>query len=468
MNKPVDPLKLIREMCRQDLTTFIHWCFQVVDPGSKYLHNWHIDAIAWALSECWHGNIKRLVITVPPRNLKSICATVSFPAWVLGQDPTTKIIAASYSGELAAKHSRDSRAVMSHPFYRSLFPMTRLSSAKNTEFEFETTMRGYRLATSVGGTLTGRGGNIIVLDDIMNPDDAASEVGLRSVNRWFEQTLYSRLNNKNEDVIIIVQQRLHVDDLVGIVLEQGGWVHLNLPAIAQSFDRIPIGPNLFHTREPGDILHPARESERTLRHIRKTIGSYAFSGQYLQNPVPMEGEIVKWEWFTFGEFPEEFEAIVQSWDTAMKPGAHNDYSVCTTWGVKDRHAYLIDLYRAQLNYPDLKRAVKSQFLKHQPERILIEDAASGTSLLQDLHNEPGMHCNWVKPDRDKLSRLVSVTALIESGQVILQNSAPWMDDFRSELLQFPNGRHDDQVDSMSQFLNWFKRSWLRPGPRVRY
>ena len=179
-----------------------------------------IDAFTWHLAQCLDGNIRRRLITVPPRHLKSICASVAFPAWALGHDPSLRIIAASYSTELARKHALDCRAVLESSWYKDVFPGTRLHRDKNTELEFMTSRRGFRLATSIGGTLTGRGGNLIIIDDPMKPADAQSETRRRTVAQWFDSTLYSRLDNKADDRIVLIMQRLHMDDLVGHVLEQ--------------------------------------------------------------------------------------------------------------------------------------------------------------------------------------------------------------------------------------------------------
>ena len=233
------------ELMRHDFVAFIRRTFETVVPGEELHLNWHIRAIAHVLERVRRGKIKRLIITVPPRHLKSITASVAFPAFLLGHDPAKKIVCASYSEELAVKHARDFRAVVNAPWYRRIFPAMRISSEKNTELETVTIRRGGRLATSVGGTLTGRGGNLIVLDDAIDPKQAMSEASRKSVMQWFQNTLLSRLNLKSEDVIIIVMQRLHVDDLVGVLLEQGGWHHLNLPAIADGLEVTPSGTERF-------------------------------------------------------------------------------------------------------------------------------------------------------------------------------------------------------------------------------
>ena len=233
--------RVFEAFLRNDLRVFIHKTFLTLSPGQEYIRNWHIDAIAYQLERVRRGEVRRLIINMPPRSLKSITASVAFPAFVLGRDPSRRIICVSYSGDLAKKHSNDFRAVLESQWYRSLFPRTRIGLFKNTETEIELTQRGFRLATSVGGTLTGRGGNLIIIDDPLKPDDAMSETKRTGANLWFNNTLLSRLDDKRTDAIIVVMQRVHMDDLTGFLLKQSNeWELLSLPAIADIEQIIPL------------------------------------------------------------------------------------------------------------------------------------------------------------------------------------------------------------------------------------
>ncbi len=450
---------LLEAMLRHDLPSFIHRTVQTVAPAAAYQPNWHIDAIAWYLRQCLDGKIKRLIITVPPRNLKSVCASVAFPAWVLGRDPTRRIICASYANELTAKHARDCRAVLESDWYRRVFPRTRLNPKKSAELDFETTRQGGRYGTSLGGTLTGRGGNYVIVDDPIKPSDAMSGVKRESVKQWFDGTLYSRLDSKKDDVIVIVMQRVHVDDLVGHVLEKDGdWAHLDLPATADTPQSIPVGPNEVHHRKTGDILHPEREPAEVLEQIKADMGSAAFSAQYQQRPVPVEGNLIKWRWLRVYAYPPAHGPdgrVIQSWDTAAKAGELNDYSVCTTWLMKGDDYYLLDVLRQRLEYPHLKKRVIEMARRYGAHSVLIEDKGSGTQLMQDLRFEKtGVRPIAITPDADKVTRMSNQSAHIEAGQVMLPETAPWLDEFKAEVMAFPNGRFDDQVDSLSQFLGW--------------
>jgi predicted phage terminase large subunit-like protein len=461
--------RLLTAILRTDLSSFIQKVFVTVSPGDEYLHGWHVDAVAWHLQRCLSGEINRLIITMPPRHLKSISASVAFPAYILGQDPKQRIVSVSYSQDLAIKHARDCRAVIESDWYRRTFPRTRIDRDKNSHSEFATTHRGFRLATSVGGTLTGRGGKIVVLDDVHKPDEAPSESSRNAVIDWFRNTLLSRLDDKARDVIIVVQQRVHERDLVGVLLDQGGWTHLNLPAVAEEPQVIPFASNLAQVREVDDVLHPAREPYDKLMELKSQMGSYVFAAQYQQSPAPLGGGIVKIDWFRRYDDPPERrlgDIVVQSWDTASKAAEINDYSVCTTWLVRGNTFYMLHVLRKRLEYPDLRRCVLELRLAHQVDEVLIEDKGSGTQLIQDLQ-EQRVYPRAITPEGDKLIRMMTQTAPMEAGRVHIPLSAPWLEDFLDELAKFPAARFDDQVDSLSQFLKWATGP-KPPEPRIRW
>ena len=447
---------------RYDFHTFMHRAFLELNPGTPFLPNWHNELIAAKLEACLRGETIRLIINVPPRSLKSHAATVAFPAYVLGHYPSAQIVCASYGQDLSNKHSMDCRTLMASGWYRGLFP-TRLSPQKQSVQEFQTTQNGGRLATSVGGVLTGRGADIIIIDDPLKPDEALSETQRNGVNEWFDHTLYSRLNDKQNGRIIIIMQRLHEDDLVGHVLEQEDWDHVRLPAIAEENEtHIIESPYRTRTvwRNIGEALHPEREPLPVLQHLRRTIGEYNFAGQYQQQPAPLGGGMVKAEWFktyVSGEQPAKFDMIFQSWDTANKSTELSDFSVCTTWGRKNKKFYLLDVLRRRMDYPDLKRTVRSQADRFRPTNILIEDKASGTQLIQELIREGVYGVNRYEPTMEKIMRLHSVTNTIENGFVYLPTEADWRPSYIHELTVFPNGKHDDQADSTSQALDWAKQ-----------
>jgi len=449
---------------RADFYSFVMRCFAELNPGAAFLPSWHIKVMAAKLQAVRDGRIRRLIINIPPRHLKSLAASIALPAWLLGHDPGEAIVNVTYGQELSDKFARDCRAIMMASRYRSLFP-TRLTSPRAPLQELVTTQGGFRLATSVGRVLTGRGADLIVIDDPLKPGDVMSESRRIAANEWFDGTLYSRLNDKGRGAIVIIIQRLHEDDLVGHVLKQEGWEIVSFPAIAKVDEEhvveTPFGKRTF-VRRTGAALHPERESLETLLRLRATIGAYNFAGQYQQTPAPAGGGMVKEAWFRRyrpEERPATFDQIVQSWDTANKPSELADHSICTTWGVKGPHFYLLNVLRKKLDFPNLKRAEREQGDLFSPTTILIKDKASGTQLIQDLIDGGLSRVTRYKPDGDKFMRPHAQTATIENGFVHLPETAHWLADYLHELTMFPAGRHDDQVDSTPQALAWTK---IRP------
>jgi predicted phage terminase large subunit-like protein len=467
----LSPANMYADLLRYDLYAFIHRSFLELEQ-SKFHLNWHLEVLAAKLEDVRLGRCKRLIINVPPRHLKSHAISIAFAAWLLGHDPTKKILSVTYAQDLSDNLARRSRTLMTSGFYEALFD-TRLSKERGAVSDFETTSGGYRLSTSIGGVLTGRGADIIIIDDPLKADDALSEPRRRSVNDWYDNTLRSRLNSQEDGAIIIVMQRLHADDLVAHVQQNETWDVLSFPALAErdeTYDIVtPYGRKQFQRKE-GEILQPTLLSPTTLEIHRRAMTEYNFVAQYQQNPQPPSGIIVKREWLRFyglSELPEKFDVVVQSWDTANKDSELANFSVCTTWGLKDDHIYLLNVFRRKLNFPQLKRSVCELADLYHADVVLVEDKASGTSLIQQLRAD-GFSKVEAAPslDGDKIMRLHAQTAKIEGGFVLFPKEAPWLDAYVHELVGFPNAKNDDQVDSTVFALAWSTpkggaRGWLK-------
>jgi predicted phage terminase large subunit-like protein len=451
---------------RRDLVMFIERVFASLNPSTRYLDNFHIHMIAAALERVRRGECRRLIINVPPRSLKSVMASIAFPAWVLGHDPASELLCVSYGQELADKLARDCRFIMQQPWYQRLFPRTALSQARSAVHDFETTAGGGRLAASVGGPVTGRGGQIVIIDDPVKPQDALSDVERKRANDWFSNTLLSRLNDQQTGAIIIVMQRLHEDDFVGHVMSLDDWEVLSFPAIAQVDEihgvQTPYG-RYTHVRRAGEALHPAREPLVALKALRRGMGAEHFAAQYLQSPTPPGGGIIRAEWFRrYDAPPPEFDRHIQSWDTASKVDETNDYSVCTIWGVKGGDYYLLNVWRKKVEYPALKAAVIELSGHYHHPTILIEDKGAGMPLAQELRSE-GITVTPYVPKGHKQFRMAGQSALVEAGRVWLPREAHWLGEFEHECVMFPKGRHDDQVDSMSQALDHARNGMREAG-----
>jgi predicted phage terminase large subunit-like protein len=375
----------------------------------------------------------------------------------------------SYSDELARKHARDCRTLLESSWYRRTFPGVRINPRKNTETEIATMRHGFRLATSIGGTLTGRGGNIIIIDDPLKPGDATSEAERKRVNEWYDTTLLSRLDDKENGVIILVMQRLHEDDLTGHLIQKKGFELLCLPAIAMEEEQVQLGPGLVHVRRPGEALHPDRESVETLLRLKADAGSLIFSAQYQQAPIPLEGNLFKKSWLKrYAKAPARdwFEQIVISWDTASKVGQGNDYSVGTVWGMKEKEFYLLDVCRGRWDFPSLQKIAITEAETWKANAVLIEDANSGSALIQSLDQDTKLDVIPLKPKLDKVTRAGQQSATVEADRVFVPEEASWLADFERELFGFPNARHDDQVDSFVQFLGWAREHEANQIPLV--
>ncbi|MEQ8903427.1 MAG: phage terminase large subunit [Roseovarius sp.] len=446
---------------RKDLFSFVWKTFATLHQGHKdsFVPAWHVQAMCFELENLLSGENKRLVINIPPRHLKSITVAVAFVAYVLGHRPEAKIIVASYGLDLARKHSEDCRRVMEADWYKQAFPKTRLSRRGNTTDEFRTTQGGGRKAVSLGGAVTGHGADYIIIDDLLKAQDAASDVELQRAQDFIEGTLLSRFNKPSEGRVAMIAQRLHELDPPGYLLDKGTYRHLNLPAIAEEDQAIPIGRDQVHHRKMGDALFPESMNLETLERLRKEIGTATFNCQYQQNPVAPDGSPLRWECFQVYDKPRNrayYQLVVQSWDTGMSSDPRSDFSVCTTWGFRDRCWHLLDVFRDQLDFPDLKRKAFALCDTWNADRVLVEDAGSGKSLLQEFRNSDYRLIFPISATVDKEIRFNAACAPVEEGIVYLPREAPWLQSFKRELQSFPRGRNDDQVDSFSQFLNWTK------------
>ncbi len=457
---------LIQAILRTDFYSFVQKVFAEVVPGDAFVPNWHLEAMCYALAEFAAGRRTRQAIAIPPRSLKSIAASIALPSWILGHSPGARIIAVSYSQDLANDFSLKCRQVMKSRWYRELFPATVISADKDTQEYFRTTLGGHRYATSVGGTLTGMGGNFVIIDDPNKAKDMMSDVRREEVLRWYGQTLVSRLDDKVRDGIALVMQRLHEQDLFGHVTANGDWNRLNLPAIAPALDIVPISPTNVYIREAGEVLNPAREPLDELLRIKHDMGALAFAAQYNQDPVPAGGSVVEWAWFcSYAELPRKPDRIVQSWDCASKDTLASDYTACVTAALISDRYYILDVYRARLTFPQLFEKSILQFEQWNPMEILIEDTSAGIQLIQSLKLQ--RPCRMPVPlpigaKGDKKVRMHAASLAVEQRRVFLPLNATWLEAFREEIIRFPNTRFDDQVDSFSQLINRWEAKRANP------
>lgn len=460
----VDRGRLLQALLRNDFLSFAQRVFRELNQGRPFHRTWVHEAMCTHIGlVAFEHETDRLIINVPPRSAKSTIASVALPAFLLGRDPTHRIIVVCYNQELSVFFSRQTRQVMQSAWYRALFPSTAIPS-RAAETAFYTSAGGYRIATSTGGTLTGKGGDLIIIDDPLKGLDVDSEAARDALLDWAMNTLFTRLDDKSRGGIILVQQRQHEDDLAGHMLKGRDWLHLNLPAIAEKDEDILLSrrPLRFHRRRVGEVLDPIREPLEVLQRLKGEMGTRDFAAQYQQAPVPVEGDVIKVAWFgTYQDIPDEGETVF-SIDTAFKTGAHNDWSVVSVWRVANNRFYLMNVWRRRVEYPQLKHCVVEMARQLRPDAILIEDKGSGIGLIQELRAErEGFPVIAYDPGAyDKQTRMHIQSSKIEGGLVLLPPSAPWLEEFLNEVRRFPKGAHDDQIDTMAQLLAWKSA----PGP----
>ena len=449
----IDPDIALGAMLRSDFGFFVKVMIEKVF-GIEYDHNWHIDAIIHTLEQVRRGKSPRQVITLPPRHLKTLIVSVCWPAWELGRDPSRRFMGVSYGQRLADKHGRECLKVMEHRYYRLAFPNLRL--VRTVADDFETSEGGGHLATSITGQITGRGAHFIIIDDPIKSGEARSEVSRETVNEALDGSLESRLDSPDKDIsgIIIVMQRLHEDDLAGMVLRRGGWNELRLAAIATRDELVPLTRGRFYQRREGCALHPARQSPATLEEKRAR-DWYNFSAQWQQEPVPRQGNFVMRDWIQFYDETPKRGLMVQSWDTASMPGVGNDFTVGITALYHNGRYYILDVYRARVAFGGLHRALIELCRRYGVERLIIEQAGSGIQLIQRLEEELPQGVPWpikVKPFESKEIRFEAQASRIQAGEVLLPRGAPWVAEFIDEIVGFPNKRFDDQADALAQML----------------
>ena len=460
-----NPNLIKREQANRSLSEFIKQAWHVLEPGDPYVHNWHIDAISEHLEAVTSGEITRLLINVPPGMMKSLATSVFFPAWEWGAKDLQhyKYISASYSQSLATRDNIKTRRLISSEWYQRNWPIM-LMPDQNQKTKFENSKTGFREAMAAD-SMTGARGHRVIVDDPHSVAGASSDQQRQTTLDWFCHALPTRLISSTKSAIIVIMQRLHQGDISGHILKKElDYVHLCLP---MEFEPSRKCYTVLGFEDPrskeGELLFPARFPKDVVRRDKRTMGSLAVAGQFQQSPMPAGGNIFREEDFQWYTNYRQYSRVVISWDTAYKAQELNDPSVATVWGVHDHGYDLLEVVGDRLTYPKLKkRAIrlaekwvqqKELYKGHILLTILIEDKASGQSLIQDL-KESQFNIVAIMPDNDKVTRASTCSPKVEDGKVYLKTGASYVEDYVEEMTVFPNGEHDDRVDSTSQFLNW--------------
>jgi predicted phage terminase large subunit-like protein len=446
-------VSVLTALLRSDFRAFVEKCFVHLNPGQMYHDNWHVGVIAHALAGCLEGKTKRLVILLPPRNLKSTIVSIAWPAFVLGHFPSMKFVCASYSQDLAHKLSNDTRSIMISDWYRELFPGTTISSLKDTQQVFETTQHGGRFATSVGGPLTGFGGDIVIVDDPQKPIDMAHESSRHKARDWLFNTAISRFNSQKDGILIIVMQRLHEDDLVGNIEHNPDFTVLKIPARAEEDLAFHLDADTRLLFRAGSYQQKDRFGPMEFEAQRKAMGSRDFSAQYQQNPLPLDGGLFNIEWFPLCEKVPQISELIMSVDVAATSGGGN-YTAVTLWGHLDHQWYLIAAHRFQFDAAKVRQEIVALDKHHRPDLVVIDSDGIGKSLVSELQFQGFKHIYPSSSRLSKLQRAEQIVSMIEGGRVWLLATAPKLAEFQREIISFPNGKYDDFVDSMTQVLRF--------------
>jgi len=414
----------------------------------------HHKIFAEKLERVARGELKRLIVNMPPRHTKSEFASYLFPAWVMGRSPSTKIIQATHTAELAVGFGRKVKNLLDSEIYRDVFPDMQLARDAKASGRWSTNEGGEYYAVGVGGALAGRGANLCIIDDPVSEQDALSPTALDNIYEWYTSGPRQRLQPGGS--IIIVMTRWSIRDLTAKVLQkqaEGGadqWEVVEFPAIFPDTD---------------NVLWPEFWSRDELEGVRASIPVAKWNAQYLQNPTAEEGAIIKREWWNVWErdAPPPCDYIIQSYDTAFTKSERADYSAITTWGVfypdegDEAAIILLDAEKGRWEFPELKDQAMRLYQEYEPDMVLIEQKASGTPLTQDLRKS-GIPVSGFTPGRgaDKFSRMNACAPVFESGMVWCPE-VRWADEVVEECAAFPNGEHDDLADSMTQAILRFRQ-----------
>lgn len=463
---------LLKIQAEKSLLAFVEQAWPILEPTVPFMPNWHIEYIAEHLEAVTAGEITRLLINVPPRSMKSILVSVLWPVWEWLRVPGGRWIFVSYSDSLASKHSLERRTIISSDWYQARWGRRiELAADHNMKSEFQNTQRGVMVATSVGASATGRGGSRIVVDDPHNPTQAESDVQREAAVTFFRSTLSTRLDDKKTGAIVVVMQRLHERDLAATCLELG-YTHINLPAEAEVPTTLvmPRSGRII-TRDPGDLLCPAREGRAELDDLKQLLGSAGYAGQYQQRPMPAAGGLFQSAWLRYYDELPPVDEWAQSWDMSYKDSIDSDFVVGLVAARRGADTYLIDRAKGKWGFGDTYREVRALVARYPLSRtILVEDAANGPAIIDSLkHVVPGIVA--VRPEGGKVARAQAVQPQVEAGNVYLPNPRPygqlvpsraWVEDFVHQLTVFPRGAHDDDVDAFTQLLvRWRRGGGLR-------
>lgn len=453
---------------------FIRRAWEITEPNKPITWGWPIDYLAELLTAVSLGQIKDLLINIPPRWMKSTIVSVDFPCWEWTFNAGLRYLFISHEQSLSTEHSMSRRAILTNPWYQERWgSRVLLCSDQNEKTFLQNTARGKMIATSTHGRATGKGGDRLIFDDYIDPEMAESDAERNAALRSYEKKFSTRLDSEKTGARIVIEQRIHHKDFTAKLIEEGGWHHVVIPSDTLAGERrtyqFPLSKRVVEIPESSPVW-PEREPSEIIATKRRRMGSRTHDAQCRQRPSSEEGAILKRQnWRFYDEIPHHldpksgkkvltnFAELIQSWDATFKDEITSDFVVGQVWGRIGADRYLLDQVRDRMNFPATLSAIISLTQKHpRASRKLIEDKANGPAIIAMLKRTiPGLIP--VEPMGSKIVRTRAVEPIQESGNIWLPSPriAPWVEELIEECAAFPNGKHDDQVDALTQANNFF-------------
>lgn len=467
----MDKKALLRRACKGSYYIFFKEAFKILHPQEVLRDNWHIKYLCRIIQDRFERvarkekKLKDLLICIPPRSLKSMIVTIMSTAWLWTNYPHLKVITASYSNDLSIEHTLKTRRIIESEWYKELFgDLFKITTDQNEKSKYENDKSGDRRATSVGGTITGGGADIIIVDDPLKAQESNSQVALLKAWEWYSQTMFSRLNNQETGLRIVVMQRLHENDVAGMIIKSNmAYDVINIPAEISE----KVSPIELKDRYIDGLFFPKAFSKEVLANAKASLGTLQYAGQYLQQPAPAEGNMIKAKWFKTFSATEELLKLPRHFrsDTAYgKEGSDNTATIC--YSIFKEQVFIWSVWKANLGFPDFIKAYKSFVAQNgysSSSRCIFEPKATGISVIQTLKNDTNLNViEGDSPKDSKETRVSSASPSIESGKVLLLEYSSWIDDFVTEAGMFPNAEHDDMLDVLTAIIN----EELRESPLV--